>query len=1294
MTTVNVGLSKHPPEAENWDDDFVFQTPTDETRPSDASVRRRSAATHGESINWDDDDDGPAIQQLPIRNVKTPQPDEVDWGDSDDDADRVPRLAHHTHATPDPSPGKWTTDGEDDEAARYDMDKTVTIKNRSTLANGSSAGPRSAMSSSASLPSDSQNHVHIPHHTRYSPTPYSPTSPTLSSAFSMGASSTAHLALRTTASKTSSLVTPPIAYQPPPRPRRRLRKKSRPPQVDVADVFEMVDSRGFLNELGESDNETTTAARPSARPTSLLPSPPLPLRSRSGPSPSPSHLTEAVSPPPSVPSSPSGRAQLLYRIGSMKNWSRRKGRHSSQSDMSVVGSLTADAAPSLTSREATPAESIVSPEHSAPTSPTPWMLRARSQSPTPEASDVSRRGSISRRSQTSVGKKHGISKVLGLVHSPSAQQTDDTSRRPTSFVQQPTRPPISKRKFTMARSTSNPLFQPPVKFPPAPGSVLGLKNLSVQNVHKRNKSLGAESASSLALHGIPPLPPLPSSDSLPPTPRLSNPPDKVSDEPPLLPPIELLPPSPPRLFPSASQPASTMGSSFLHLSDFSSTSSPTRSPGATTSLGRANGTTIVGKNGPSHLRRNSLGDLKIPARISKAQVGLKNNLTMVREFANNVEQLKDLQNMYKTLVLSIQLALEEGGPGQAEQLGSGHGVRPPGAGPPQILNKDISRLHTTEALKKLDEHYSLWWECADLLIDLGSGTVGGMIPEANATGGDERNTEHAPKSNPSASTTALGKARERAVTLGGETTSYSSAATAAKVSLSSSQGSLPNGHPHWRASTGRQDLSQRQLVLLKEMLNTPDPSTLTLPDVSKTSKPTTPSLDPSLQLDSFLPDMVDESHPYRQSYRPHHSAASALTLLESSASSSAPSRSRGGMPSTSDFTHNMPMSPPKGESKLRRASRVGLTGLRDMLRSLKKAAMQQSQGTSTDKPDGSQTSSLDSRVPVDGLPPVPPLPPLPHPPIPLQTGRRRSKTSTGAHTVAAAELVAPQSPEPVPPLPEEHPRPFSSQATRKSPRRPSLASLFRIGNGHKTDRKKSGRSSLGKTPSIGVGDTSTTTEEDYSDWDRIDSASDLDISMRGPSAAGTVDSNHDYTVNQRTVKGRRILVPKQAHDASAPSSPGYNTVPPPSESSLSLHGSPHGSPLHQPTRLPHAITEEAGQTPLAKKSSGNHPRRPVSRSRNRQATNSSLPPMPFDTLLAGGPVTPQPDPKSTSQPIPLPPVPSAPPPNAPTPERLALTPENIRPLLEYSKEIAARLNECVTELRYLNTTYNTIPTDM
>ena len=45
----------------------------------------------------------------------------------------------------------------------------------------------------------------------------------------------------------------------------------------------------------------------------------------------------------------------------------------------------------------------------------------------------------------------------------------------------------------------------------------------------------------------------------------------------------------------------------------------------------------LGRSG-SVPRRNSLGDLKIPTHISQAQVGLRRDLGMVREFAMNVER--------------------------------------------------------------------------------------------------------------------------------------------------------------------------------------------------------------------------------------------------------------------------------------------------------------------------------------------------------------------------------------------------------------------------------------------------------------------------------------------------------------------------------------------------------------------------------------------------------------------------------------------------------------------------------
>lgn len=152
---------------------------------------------------------------------------------------------------------------------------------------------------------------------------------------------------------------------------------------------------------------------------------------------------------------------------------------------------------------------------------------------------------------------------------------------------------------------------------------------------------------------------------------------------PLLPPIELHPPSPPNtitptsgLGPSTSErgkasrslsAAFGTGSGTDALSPATSTSSifftPTSSPNKShknssklspgpkspasqqsASLGRSTAgvvaTSVSAVDGGlgTTPRRNSLGDLKIPARISQAQVALRRDLGMVREFASNVER--------------------------------------------------------------------------------------------------------------------------------------------------------------------------------------------------------------------------------------------------------------------------------------------------------------------------------------------------------------------------------------------------------------------------------------------------------------------------------------------------------------------------------------------------------------------------------------------------------------------------------------------------------------------------------
>ena len=151
---------------------------------------------------------------------------------------------------------------------------------------------------------------------------------------------------------------------------------------------------------------------------------------------------------------------------------------------------------------------------------------------------------------------------------------------------------------------------------------------------------------------------------------------RTSQDAPLLPPIELQPPSPPRpgqrekselsrlfkphptLEPSRSHPALSSSRSATPLASRPSGEivpsmspipsplpSPTKpkltsSPGQAASLGRATQPPKELESAGSGAvpRRNSLGDLKIPARISQAQVGLRRDLGMVREFAASIER--------------------------------------------------------------------------------------------------------------------------------------------------------------------------------------------------------------------------------------------------------------------------------------------------------------------------------------------------------------------------------------------------------------------------------------------------------------------------------------------------------------------------------------------------------------------------------------------------------------------------------------------------------------------------------
>ena len=125
------------------------------------------------------------------------------------------------------------------------------------------------------------------------------------------------------------------------------------------------------------------------------------------------------------------------------------------------------------------------------------------------------------------------------------------------------------------------------------------------------------------------------------------------------------------------------------------------------------------------------------------------------------------------------------------------------------------------AFYTINSKYRISWECAELLIELGSGMAGTTATTAPPT------SVSAPAMRSGGSIDGK-KSRERAITLAGdEARSKPPTPTPGSSAGMNTDPSPPLASPPsllWRTSTGRHDLSQRQLVLLKEMLNNPDSS--------------------------------------------------------------------------------------------------------------------------------------------------------------------------------------------------------------------------------------------------------------------------------------------------------------------------------------------------------------------------------------------------------------------------------------------------------------------------------------
>lgn len=480
-----------------------------------------------------------------------------------------------------------------------------------------------------------------------------------------------------------------------------------------------------------------------------------------------------------------------------------------------------------------------------------------------------------------------------------------------------------------------------------------------------------------------------------------------------------------------------------------------------------------------------------------------------------------------------------------------------------------SHKHLATALYTINSKYRISWECAELLIELGGSTPAPAPPPASFS---------PPSSNALATVIHLPensadsrKNRERAITLAGDEQKPPTAAF-----------HHPTADPQnlaWRASTGRHDLSQRQLVILREMLNNPD-GTLQIPE-----------------------DAV-----VNRAWHWGDAMSSTITL-----------------PSDESVSAQPP--------KKRRSSRMGMSGLREMLKVLKRTHLDRPFPSSASASTG---SSIDSSQHY-----------YPHPQI--QTHCRRGKAST--------------SPEPSR-LTQNQPEDLTSSCNvsplthRASPRRPSLASIFRIGQKSKTSviGPDSSMDSITHAQTISKSSDQSMMEED---WDRMDSASDLE---HAANALALADSA--ATVKYKKGCSPYLQIEQQQRSGTSPDmSKVLHTE---SQSSIPNVGASSPQPI-QPTRSTRLsnVEENVGDYRASKPIKDGKKRAslpipnlssPASRKGLKTDSVRSAPPQPLARNQAL---------QSISG------------------FKLAMTPENIKPLLQNAREVRSRLDECLTELRAL-----------
>lgn len=442
-----------------------------------------------------------------------------------------------------------------------------------------------------------------------------------------------------------TIPTSPLKEQ---RPRRRLKKKSRPGQSRLGEtmdggIFELQERVAVVPEGEDGDGEEDLPAStslplyddadrpitPSVFSAPLRPSTPPVASVSAAPMPIPvaGQRTSIVqtNPPVNPPSSPRSGA-LLSRMGSLKrHWAGAVRRNRSSTGppqpppMIVPPSSPSKPNGGWFQRLVVPATLPVGVEE--PPKRSPWKSRSRDRlatlkgdGPNTEAPSVPERKVTGRSRSNTTGSVPDRAILLAGPHSRPA-----TPGRLSSF-QPPPSSPLSG-KFPETNGEAHHERKSSVKLQKSPsqkdnegrrGFMGGVRRISlVGGGHRKNRSLGG---------GVDDPPGL-------------GEPEKRQSEKVGVPLVQLVPSESGE--PSITPPVTTASSASL--------GKPYPTPLASASLGRAT-SNVSGRSGQSGhsssgehkspaARRSSLGDLKIPSRIRNSQNGIKRDLATVKEFA-------------------------------------------------------------------------------------------------------------------------------------------------------------------------------------------------------------------------------------------------------------------------------------------------------------------------------------------------------------------------------------------------------------------------------------------------------------------------------------------------------------------------------------------------------------------------------------------------------------------------------------------------------------------------------------